>query len=183
MKLIIILGDSAVGKMTVGQELTKITNLRLFHNHHSIEPVIDVFGYFNSELIEEIRWLFFNHFIKTDLEGLIFTYQMDFDDKKCWDYITKLSTLFKSNQAEVYYIELYTTLEERLKRNSSENRLLHKPTKRNIDESKTRLLKEYNNHRLISRDGEVTFKNYLKIDNTNLSASETAKLIKKTFVL
>lgn len=31
--LVIILGPHAVGKMTVGQELAKITDLRLFHNH------------------------------------------------------------------------------------------------------------------------------------------------------
>lgn len=30
---VIIMGPHAVGKMTVGQELAKITGLRLFHNH------------------------------------------------------------------------------------------------------------------------------------------------------
>ena len=44
MKLVIIFGDGAVGKMTVGQELMKITDLRLFHNHMSIEPVLEIFG-------------------------------------------------------------------------------------------------------------------------------------------
>lgn len=32
MKLVIIFGPQAVGKMTVGQELEKTTNLKLFHN-------------------------------------------------------------------------------------------------------------------------------------------------------
>ena len=36
MKLVLIVGDGAVGKMTVGQELMKITGLRLFHNHISL---------------------------------------------------------------------------------------------------------------------------------------------------
>lgn len=40
MKLVIIFGNLAIGKMTVGQELAKITNLKLFHNHMTIEPVI-----------------------------------------------------------------------------------------------------------------------------------------------
>ena len=44
MKLVLIFGNSAVGKMTVGQELTKITKLRLFHNHLVIEPVLEVFN-------------------------------------------------------------------------------------------------------------------------------------------
>ena len=37
MKFIIITGPQAVGKMTVGQELVKITNLKLLHNHMTIE--------------------------------------------------------------------------------------------------------------------------------------------------
>ena len=48
MKLVLIIGSGAVGKMTVGQELMKITDLRLFHNHMMIEPVIEVFGGFNG---------------------------------------------------------------------------------------------------------------------------------------
>ena len=44
MKLLILIGDAAVGKMTVGQELMKQTGLRLFHNHMMIEPVLEIFG-------------------------------------------------------------------------------------------------------------------------------------------
>jgi len=33
VKFVILFGPLAVGKMTVGQELGKITNLTLFHNH------------------------------------------------------------------------------------------------------------------------------------------------------
>jgi shikimate kinase len=40
MKLIVIFGASAVGKMTVGQELAKLTDLRLVHNHMIIEPIV-----------------------------------------------------------------------------------------------------------------------------------------------
>ncbi len=42
MNLILIVGSGAVGKMTDDQELMKITDYRLFHNHMMIEPVIDV---------------------------------------------------------------------------------------------------------------------------------------------
>lgn len=43
MKLLLLFGDAAVGKMTVGQELCKITDFRLFHNHMTIEPVLEIF--------------------------------------------------------------------------------------------------------------------------------------------
>lgn len=48
MKLLFLIGDAAVGKMTVGQELMKITDLRLFHNHMTIEPVLEIFGIKNG---------------------------------------------------------------------------------------------------------------------------------------
>ena len=32
-KLLVILGPQAIGKMTIGQELVKITELKMFHNH------------------------------------------------------------------------------------------------------------------------------------------------------
>ena len=36
-KLVLLTGPQAVGKMTVGQELAKITGLKLFHNHMTID--------------------------------------------------------------------------------------------------------------------------------------------------
>ena len=53
MKLIFLIGNGAVGKMTVGQELMKLTGLRLFHNHMTIEPVIEVFGYYNGTVVSK----------------------------------------------------------------------------------------------------------------------------------
>lgn len=55
MKLVMIVGDGAVGKMTVGQELMKRTGLRLFHNHMTIEPVLEIFGAFNTDAILRLR--------------------------------------------------------------------------------------------------------------------------------
>lgn len=45
MKFVLITGPPAVGKMTVGQELAKLTGLKLFHNHMSIELVHHFFDF------------------------------------------------------------------------------------------------------------------------------------------
>jgi len=45
MKFVLVFGPQAVGKMTVGSELAKITDLKLFHNHMSIELFHQFFGY------------------------------------------------------------------------------------------------------------------------------------------
>lgn len=79
MKLLFMIGDSAVGKMTVGQELAKITSLRLFHNHMMIEPVLEVFGAFRGDIIQRLRHVIFEEFAKTDNYGLIFTFMWAFD--------------------------------------------------------------------------------------------------------
>ena len=50
-----MIGNAAVGKMTVGQELMKLTGLRLFHNHMTIEPVIEIFGQYNGKAINRLR--------------------------------------------------------------------------------------------------------------------------------
>ena len=54
MKLLFLIGNGAVGKMTVGQELMKLTGLRLFHNHMTIEPVIEIFGQYNADVINRL---------------------------------------------------------------------------------------------------------------------------------
>lgn len=181
MKFVLIFGDSAVGKMTVGQELSKITQLKLFHNHMMIEPVLDIFGYFDIETIIKLRQTIFERFAKSPNEGLIHTFMWAFDHKEDWAYVDQITHYFKEVHANIYYVELYTTLEERLKRNKTENRLQHKASKRDVEASERRLLKDSSSARLISLDGEIPFDNYLKIDNTHQSAETVARLIKDHF--
>ena len=94
MKLVFILGDAAVGKMTVGQELMKITDLRLFHNHMTIEPVLEIMGHFDGQLINDMRELIFQRFAASKNYGLIFTYLMAFDMQSDWDYLEHVKSMF-----------------------------------------------------------------------------------------
>jgi len=79
MKLIIIFDAGAVGKMTVGQELSKITDLRLYHGHMDIEPVIEIFGKRVGTAVTRIREVIFDEFVKSDLYGMIFTFMWALD--------------------------------------------------------------------------------------------------------
>lgn len=181
MKLVIIIGNGAVGKMTVGQELAKITGLRLFHNHMSIEPIIDIFGEYNGDIVRKFRELVFTEFVKTDKYGLIFTCIWAFDTQSDWDYMEHLREIFKG--ADIYYAELVAPQKVRLQRNTTENRLKHKPSKRNLEWSNEMIIESDLENRLESYDGEVPYENYIKIDNTKLSAAETAKIIRDRFGL
>lgn len=181
MKLVLIIGAGAVGKMTVGQELAKITDLKLFHNHMSIEPVIDIFGERNSCVVDDFRESVFRNFAKSDKYGLIFTFIWDFQNKNDWKYIKHLQNIFK--KAEIYCVELVASQEIRLQRNSTENRLKNKPSKRDIEKSNSRIIKEDLKHRTVSYNGEVKFKNYIKIDNSKLEPNNVAQMIKEKFNL
>ncbi len=44
MKLILLYGPPAVGKLTIATELSRLTGISLFHNHMIINPLRDIFG-------------------------------------------------------------------------------------------------------------------------------------------
>ena len=183
MKLVFILGDAAVGKMTVGQELMKITDLRLFHNHMTIEPVLEIMGHFDGQLINDMRELIFQRFAASENYGLIFTYLMAFDMQSDWDYLEHVKSIFAPYGTEFCYVELVAPQEVRLQRNQTENRLKHKPSKRDLEVSDQRLLRDDENHRCVSYPGEIPFENYLRIENTDLPAAAVAQMIKDRFAL
>ncbi|MCR5503556.1 MAG: GNAT family N-acetyltransferase [Lachnospiraceae bacterium] len=183
MDLILILGAGAVGKMTVGQELARITDFRLFHNHMMIEPVLELFGNFQGSLISRLRDEIFSEFMKTEYQGLIFTYMMAFDIPSEWEYINSLAERFEKSGGSFFCVELVADQEERLRRNRTENRLKNKTSKRDTELSDSRLKMEDEQYRLVSFEGEIPFEHYLRIDNTNIEASDAAKMIKEYFRL
>ena len=185
-KLVLLTGPQAVGKMTVGQELAKITGLKLFHNHMTIDLALKFFDYSTKEgqkLVDDLRMDVFEAVAKSDLEGIIFTFVMAYECEEDWKLTKEIENIFKNNGGEVYYIELQAPLEIRLERNKTENRRKHKLSKRDVAFSEKLLLRAEGKHRMESMEGEVKEKNYLKIDNTNISEKEVAKMIKEKFNL
>ena len=70
-----------------------------------------------------------------------------------------------------------TSLEERLRRNQTENRLKHKPLKRHIEISEREILETAETLQLNSQHQPNELHHYLKINNTSLTAKEAAKQI------
>ena len=183
MKLVVLIGNTAVGKMSVGQALMEITDLRLFHNHMMIEPVIEVFGNYEVDVVKELREVIFSHFAASQHEGMIFTYMWDFDNPSNKSYLKNLTDIFEAVKAEVFYVELIADQAIRLARNVSANRLKHKPSKRQLEASKAMLLADDEKYRCVSYEGELDFKHYYRLDNSKLSPMEAAQLIKAKFSL
>ncbi|MCR5476336.1 MAG: GNAT family N-acetyltransferase [Lachnospiraceae bacterium] len=183
MDLIVIIGAGAAGKMTVGQELMKITDFRLFHNHMMIEPVIEIFGKFEGSVVAKLREDIFDAFLQSDQHGMIFTYMWAFDQPSDWDYIAGIAKRFEDTGGTVYYVELVADREVRIERNKTENRLRNKASKRDLAVSEARMLREETRYRVVSNNGEVPFEHYIKIDNTHLEPAEAARKIKEYFGL
>jgi hypothetical protein len=173
--------------MTVGQELAAITGLKLFHNHMTIELVRNFFSVHGSEEGRRLNALFrqeiFEAVANSDLPGLIFTYMFDFDEQSEYEYINSIIELFETHNAETSVVELHADFDIRIERNKTENRLLHKPSKRDIQKSEELFRSLESSYRLNSYEDEVPFRNYLKINNSDLMPNEVALKIKDAFNL
>lgn len=185
MKFVAIIGPQAVGKMAVGEELARMTGLKLFHNHMTIDLVSNFFSYGSEQgkrLVHSFRRQLMEEVAKSDLPGLIFTYIWAFNMTGDGDYLKEFADIFAAQGADLYLVELEAALEERLVRNRTPLRLERKPTKRNLEWSDRDLLQSMEKYRMNSLPGEVDdWPNYLRIDNTSLSPTEAASRICREF--
>jgi len=183
MKLVILLGAQAVGKMTVGQELVKITKLHLLHGHVMFELILEHFGGIFGDVTEKLKRVVFEEYSKSDNYGLIYTACLSFEHPKDWDSLNNIIDIFKEVNAEIYFVELTASQEIRIQRNNTENRLKHKASKRDINKSNENLIFADTKARFESKDGEISFEKYMKIDNSNLAPDIVATMIKEKFSL
>lgn len=94
-------------------------------------------------------------------------------------YLKQIQDLLNEYHQQILFVELETSLEERLRRNRTENRLKYKPLKRYFEVSEREILETDKTNQLNSQKQPSALHHYLKIDNTNLSAEEVAKQIQE----
>ena len=172
--------------MSVGQELAKLTGFRLFHNHMTIELVLNFFDFEDprfQRLVSLFRRRVFEEVAASELPGLIFTFVWALDLESDKQFIDSSCEIFREKGAEVFFVELEADLSERLKRNEAPSRLTEKPSKRDVETSRELLLEHDEKHRLNSSGDFFYTDNYLKINNTHLSAHDAARRIVDTFKL
>lgn len=183
--LMVITGPQAVGKMTVGKAIKEKIGYSVSTNHDSLEMPARIFGWGSpsfKSLRDMIRKEVFDLAIKNDV-NLIFTYIIDFNDENDVKYVDDLKKKFEKNGGNFYLVELETNLDERLKKNVTEDRLQEKPTKRDVERSNKELVDSMDKYRMNSNEGEIKYENYVRIDNSNLSPEEVANIVIKKFNL
>lgn len=182
---VVVVGPPAVGKMTVGVALSAQTGFPLFHNHVPIEAVLPVFDFgtppFNR-LVSDFRQAMLREVVESDLAGLVYTITFDFANPREIEFIEKLKSQFAPPTWRVVVAELEADLEARLERNASPNRLDAKPSKRDVEGSRARLLAAEQKYQLNS-SGAFPHAEHVKINNTALTPEEVAARIVEHFRL
>ena len=171
-----LFGPSAVGKMTVGLELSRLTGYPLFHNHMSIEPVLDVFPFGSpsfNRLTRQLRRGVIEEAVATEMPGLIFTYVWALDDPGDRAYVDELTEPVRGSGGRLDFVELFADLETRLAREGTPLRTERKRSKRDLVATRQRLL-DAEAHRT-STDGDFCYPDeHFRLDNTQLEPEEAA---------
>jgi hypothetical protein len=184
--LLFIVGPPAVGKMSVGQAIAERTGLRLFHNHISIELALRYFDYGTPafrRIDSEIRRRILEEVAASDLPGLVFTFVWAFNLPADQAAVDEYATPFRKRGARVLFAELEADQAERLTRNECASRLAEKPSKRDLEASRRRLLEDDARYQLNSEGKFDDRQDYLRINNTLLMPGEVANRVIEHFNL
>jgi tRNA delta(2)-isopentenylpyrophosphate transferase len=106
MKIILIFGPQAVGKMTIGEKVGTAFNLPLLHNHVTLDAIWPYIGWNKDtfRLSDQIRMGIFEHIAEDDLHpGIIFTFVWAFDMQEDWDYISTIKKIF-NKESQIFIL-------------------------------------------------------------------------------
>lgn len=130
--LLVLFGPPAVGKMTVGRAVAAASSFRLFHNHMTIEPLLETFGFgtppfrtLNPEFRRRVMEEAAAHGV-----DLLFTVVWALDSEEDLALMASYVRIFDGHVA---FVELRAGLDTRLARNRTEERLVHKASKRDME--------------------------------------------------
>jgi len=175
MKLIMIYGPPAVGKLTVGEELSKLTGIKLFHNHMTCDFGEEFFPFASrgySKIVDGTRMLVFETAAEHDLD-LVFTcvYAPLVDEP----YVDDIEGIVKEAGGEVFFVRLHAPAEVLEERIVLEDRQRFKKL-RSVE--KLRRILEYSD-----LFAEIPGRESLSLDTSKLSPAESARRIADHFGL
>jgi cytidylate kinase len=182
MDFVQIIGPPAVGKMTVGQELARLTGYKLLYNTMTADLLIDIFPRGTPQfgrLLSEIQTRIVEEAAKAGV-SIINTAVWAMDSEGDTRVMEARQDAATRHGGTVYLVELYAPLDVRLDRNRHEHRARHKPKQQRTltDE----IMGDMETTWRMSSAGELDGRpRYLRIDNTEVPAAEAAQRICDAF--
>ncbi len=184
--LLVISGPPAVGKMAVGRAIAGATEFNLFHNHATIEPLLEAFGSWDHPafqlLKDEFRVRVLEEAARHGVD-LILTFVWPVDDPASAAVMCSYVRPFAAAGQEVAFVELDAELDVRLERNRGESRLAEKKSKRDLAWSEAHV-READAERMTTdpersslADAVLAGHRHLRLTTSDLSVEETAERI------
>jgi len=179
--LVVITGAQAVGKMTVGQALSRHTGMPLFFNHQIIDLVTPYFAFGTPEFEHVVK-----HFTVSFMEsaatagrGLIVTWAWRFNEPEDAEALQTFIAPFVE-AGRVCVAELHAPLEVRLQRNLTENRRAHK----RLDWATEETLRDLSERYEFKSGGTIPLElPHVIVDTTDLPPEQSAARIAEAFGL
>ena len=181
MKLIILYGPPATGKLTLAENIIKRTGYKLFDNHHTMDflnrIVLDKTKVFEPKVFKDFFELYRKmrlEILKTtcklkDVKGLVITEA--YTGKK--RFISRIIKIAEQNKCEVYLIKLSCDIKQLERRVYKKSRKKYRKVK-----SKKGL---YDWFKRVGKKADSVYphKKTLILDNTKLSVNSSVKEILK----
>ena len=125
MKLLLLYGPPAVGKLTIAKEIAKLTGFKVFHNHLTVNLVAAIFprgtlAY--RQLLWDIRYAVFAEAARAHIDGLIFTMVYRRDQEPC---IARFVEIVERFGGTVCFVHVYCAAETVRQRVVREDRKQH----------------------------------------------------------
>jgi hypothetical protein len=178
--LVLVFGPPAVGKMTVGRAIADAGGFRLFHNHHVIEPLLEVFEFETPEfqgLMGEFRQRVLEEAAAADVD-LVFTLVWALDLPEDAVAMRRHLAPFVEAGRRVVMVELVADLETRLTRNRTPYRLAEKKSKRDVEwsDDNVRGLERIQMNTGVPSPADEVIADFphLRIDNTDRTPEDVA---------
>jgi hypothetical protein len=186
MDLVILFGPPAVGKMTVGREICRLTGYKLAYNHMTVEPLKDIFEFGTPPfdlLVSEFRRRIMEEAAAAGLPGLVQTFVWGLDLTEDLARVESWVSIIEGSGGTVHIAELYADSATRLARNGTPSRQDAKPTHRDQALSQA-IFRALDSEYLMSTgvrpalaDKTIAAHPHVRVDNTDLSPADTARRI------
>ena len=172
MKLLLIYGPPASGKLTIANEIAKQTNFVVLHNHKTLDLYKEVMEFGTKEFWKKVTDLRFDlaEEAAKNNRNIIMTLCYEPGDEH---YVLKLKNIVKKYNSQLFFVRLVCDKEELKKRVVGESRKSHGKIK-TVEEIEGSL-KRHDYYQTIDEDNSVI------IDNTNKQPEEVADIIIKSF--